>query len=51
MAVGDNLYKLARQHYGDNDFVRYIIFYNKFENPDKIHLGQTIKLPELVKKD
>ena len=47
MKIGDNLYKLARTNYGSNDFVKYIIVYNQFKNPDVIPPGYTIKLPEL----
>lgn len=51
MAVGDNLYKIAKATYGDKELARYIIKYNNIENPDVIHLGTMLKLPELVKKD
>lgn len=47
MAIGDNLYKIARKEYGDNDFARYIIVLNQFKNPDKIPLGYHVKLPKL----
>lgn len=47
MERGDNLYKIARENYGHNDFVRYIIVYNQFKNPDVIPPGYSIKLPEL----
>lgn len=47
MAVGDNLYKIARKEYGDNDFARYIIVLNQFKDPDKIPLGYNVKLPKL----
>lgn len=47
MKQGDNLYKIARANYGNNDFVRYIIVYNQFKNPDVIPPGYSIKLPEL----
>lgn len=51
MAVGDNLYKIAKATYGDKELARYIIKYNNIENPDVIHLGTMLKLPELVKKN
>ena len=47
MKRGDNLYKIARSNYGHNDFVKYIIVYNQFKNPDVIPPGYSIKLPEL----
>lgn len=47
MKQGDNLYKIARTNYGHNDFVKYIIVYNQFKNPDVIPPGYSIKLPEL----
>ena len=47
MKQGDNLYKIARTNYGNNDFVKYIIVYNQFKNPDVIPPGYSIKLPEL----
>lgn len=50
MAVGDNLYKLARTTYGDRELAIYIIRYNQLSNPDNILLGTKIKLPKLVKK-
>lgn len=51
MVVGDNLYKIAKATYGDKELARYIIKHNNIENPDVIHLGAMLKLPELVKKD
>lgn len=50
IVVGDNLYKLARKTYGDKELAAYIIHYNRISNPDNIHLGAKLKLPELVKK-
>ncbi len=47
MGVGDNLYKIARNTYGSNEMVQYIIVYNQFKNPDVIPPGYLIKLPEL----
>lgn len=51
MAVGDNLYKIAKNAYGDKELARYIIFYNKISNPDVVHLGKVLKLPKLIKKE
>ena len=48
---GENLYRLAKQTYGDRDFAKYIIFFNKIENPDIITIGSVIKLPQLEKKN
>lgn len=48
---GENLYRLAKQTYGDCDFAKYIIFFNKIENPDIITIGSVIKLPQLEKKN
>lgn len=47
MKVGDNLFKIAREEYGDKEFAQYIIVYNQFTNPDVISKGHPIKLPEL----
>lgn len=47
MKVGDNLFKIAREEYGDKEFAQYIIVYNQFTNPDVISKGYPIKLPEL----
>ncbi len=51
MKVGDMLTKLAVKHYGNKDLASYIVFYNKFKNPDVVPLGATVKIPELVKKE
>lgn len=45
---GDNIYRLARQTYGSNDFAPYIILYNHILDPDIIPLNQEIRLPKLV---
>lgn len=47
MKVGDNLFKIAREEYGDKEFAQYIIVLNQFVNPDVISKGYPIKLPEL----
>lgn len=51
MSRGDNMYKIAKKHYGNSELASYIIFYNKFRNPDKVFLGAKVRLPELVKKE
>lgn len=48
---GENLYRLAKQTYGNRDFAKYIIFFNKIENPDVITIGSVVKLPKLEKKN
>lgn len=50
MKAGDNLYKLAKNAYGDKELATYIIFHNNITNPDVIGLGQTIEIPKLSKK-
>lgn len=50
MKVGDNLYKLARQAYGDKNLASYIVFHNKIDNPDIVQLGQKIEIPQLTRK-
>lgn len=50
MKVGDNLYKLAKQAYGDKKLVSYIIFHNNISNPDLVNIGQTIEIPKLMEK-
>lgn len=50
MAVGDNLFKLAKKAYGNKDLASYIIFHNRFANPDVIQLGQDIEIPKLTHK-
>ncbi len=51
MSRGDNMYKIAKATYGDSKLASYIIFYNKFRNPDKVFLGAEVRLPELVRKE
>ncbi len=51
MSRGDNMYKIAKAAYGDSKLASYIIFYNKFRNPDKVFLGAEVRLPELIKKE
>ena len=50
MQRGDNLYRMARQEYGDKAIVEYIKVLNQFPNPDNIPLGYEVKLPELLEK-
>ena len=47
MKIGDTLYKMAREEYGDKEFAKYIIVHNNFSNPDVIPLGYEVKLPLL----
>ncbi len=49
--VGDNLLTLSIGVYGNKKFADYIIKYNSIANPDILPLGDTIKLPELKKKE
>lgn len=51
MKVGETLYKVAKEELGDRDLVRYIIAFNRFEDPNIIHTGDTIRIPKLAKKD
>ncbi len=51
MSRGDNMYRIAYKVYGNSELASYIIFYNKFRNPDKVFLGAKVRLPELVKKE
>lgn len=50
MKPGDQLYKLARQEYGGNEFAAYIIVHNNFPDKDNIPVGYHVRLPELVLK-
>lgn len=47
MKIGDTLYKMAREEYGDKEYAKYIIVHNNFSNPDVIPLGYEVKLPLL----
>lgn len=48
LKVGENLYRLAQQTYGNRSYAQYIILYNKIENPDFIGVNKKIYLPKLV---
>lgn len=50
MEPGETLYRVAKKELGSQDFVRYLIAFNKFEDPNVIHTGDTIRIPKLVKK-
>lgn len=50
MQHGENLYRMARQEYGDKSIVEYIKVLNHFENPDNIPAGYEVKLPQLLEK-
>lgn len=50
MEPGETLYRVAKKELGSQDFVRYLIAFNKFEDPNIIHTGDTIRIPKLVKK-
>ena len=50
MQVGETLYRIARKELGDQNLVRYLIVFNKFEDPNIIHTGDPIRIPKLVKK-
>ncbi len=47
MKVGNNLYKMAKEEYGDKKLAQYIIVLNDFKNPDCIPLNYDVKIPEL----
>ncbi len=47
LKAGENIYRVARHYYGDKDFARYIIRYNKLNNPDVIHVGTRLRIPKL----
>ena len=51
MRSGDTLFKLARSVYGHKDYVKYIIRYNQFPDPNNVHIGTEILLPQLVEKE
>ncbi len=51
MRPGDTLFKLARKVYGHKDYVKYIIRYNQFSDPNNVHIGSEILLPQLVEKE
>ena len=51
MRPGDTLFKLARSVYGHKDYVKYIILYNQFPDPNNVHIGTEILLPQLVEKE
>jgi nucleoid-associated protein YgaU len=50
MQVGETLYRIARKELGDHNLVKYLIVFNKFEDPNIIHTGDPIRIPKLVKK-
>lgn len=43
--AGDNLMAISRKFYGDPNKYRLIMEANKLENPDKIYVGQSLKIP------
>ena len=47
MKPGDYITRIALKEYGDKEMAQYIIIHNAFSNPDKVPIGQEIKLPEL----
>ena len=47
MKPGDYITRIALKEYGDKEVAQYIIVHNAFPNPDKVPIGQEIKLPEL----
>lgn len=51
MRSGDTLFKLARSVYGHKDYVKYIILYNQFPDPNNVYIGTEILLPQLVEKE
>lgn len=48
MKPGDTLLKLSKKYFGSKDYVPYIVFYNRLENPDVVPLGYTLKIPRLA---
>lgn len=48
MQWGENLYRIARQEYGDKGAVVYIKALNQFAEPNNIPVGCKVKLPELT---
>ncbi len=50
MAVGETLYRIAKKELGSQDFVKYLIVFNDFDDPNVIHKGDPIRIPVLVKK-
>ena len=51
MQVGETLYRIAGKELGNQNLVRYLIVFNKFEDPNIIHTGDPIRIPKLVKKE
>jgi nucleoid DNA-binding protein/flagellar basal body-associated protein FliL len=47
---GISLTKLAKTYFGSGDFVTYIKFYNRIDNPDLLRTGQKLLIPLLTKK-
>jgi outer membrane lipopolysaccharide assembly protein LptE/RlpB len=50
VAPGVSLTKLAKTYFGSGDFVSYIKFYNRIDNPDMLRAGQKLLIPLLTKK-
>lgn len=50
---GEDLSKLALEHYGDKKLINYIIHYNGYsmQKASNLFVGTEVKLPELVKKE
>lgn len=51
MKRGDNLYMMAKEELGSKDLMKYIVVHNNFKNPNSIHLGKEVKIPELRKRE
>jgi len=47
MKPGDYLTKIALEEYGEREFAKYIIAYNRFSDPNNVPVGMEILLPEL----
>lgn len=43
--AGDNLSKIALHYYNDTNLSKQIAVYNKINDPDKINVGQVIRIP------
>lgn len=44
---GESIEMVAKKYYGSKDYAYYIIKYNELKNPDIVHVGTQLKLPQL----
>lgn len=47
---GENIYSIAKDHYGNKNFAPYIISHNRLSNPDIVTVGTVLKIPELKQR-